>query len=178
MATLSNNQKLFCQEYIKQGMNATKAYMQVYKTKTEESARKSASRLLTNVDIKNYIAELQSKVEDKAIVKIEDIVKELYDIAFVDRTKISKLTTEKVTDEETGKVYERRYLDFADTDKLDEKTKKAIASYKHTATGISIETYDKLKALELLGKYMGMFKEPMIDASNSNVSINIELTDE
>lgn len=72
MTSLSNNQKLFCQEYLKLGMNGTQAYLNVYKTcKKEETARTNASRLLTNANIKNYISELQDKVEEKAIVKIE-----------------------------------------------------------------------------------------------------------
>ena len=75
MTSLSNNQKLFCQEYLKLGMNGTQAYLNVYKTcKKEETAMASASRLLRNVKVKEYIEELQSKVEEKAIVSIEDIV--------------------------------------------------------------------------------------------------------
>lgn len=33
----------------------------------------------------------------------------------------------------------------------------AIVSVEHTAGGLKVKFYDKLKALELLGKYMGMF---------------------
>ena len=33
----------------------------------------------------------------------------------------------------------------------------AIASVERTAGGLKVKFYDKLKALELLGKYMGMF---------------------
>ena len=35
----------------------------------------------------------------------------------------------------------------------------AIASVERTAGGLKVKFYDKLKALELLGKYMGMFEE-------------------
>ncbi len=53
MTSLSNNQKLFCQEYLKLGMNGTQAYLNVYKTcKKEETAMASASRLLRNVKVK------------------------------------------------------------------------------------------------------------------------------
>ena len=92
MTSLSNNQKLFCQKYLELGMNGTQAYLNVYKTcKREETAMASASRLLRNVKVKEYIEELQSKVEEKAIVSIEDIVKGLTAIAFTDRTNISKM---------------------------------------------------------------------------------------
>lgn len=155
---LSNNQKLFCQEYLKLGMNGTQAYLNVYKTcKKEETAMASASRLLRNVKVKEYIEELQSKVEEKAIVSIEDIVKELTAIAFTDRTKISKMVTKEKQLEKTTLVY--KAVDFPDTDTLDNETKKVIAGYKQTQSGLAVETYDKVKALELLGKYLGMFTE-------------------
>lgn len=155
---LANQQKLFCQEYLKLGMNATQAYMKVYKTcKKEETAMANASRLLRNVKVKEYIEELQSKVEEKAIVSIEDIVKELTAIAFTDRTKISKMVTKEKQLEKTTLVY--KAVDFSDTDTLDNETKKVIAGYKQTQSGLAVETYDKMKALELLGKYLGMFTE-------------------
>ncbi len=155
---LTNQQKLFCQEYLKLGMNATQAYMKVYKTcKKEETAIANASRLLRNVKVKEYIEELQSKVEEKAIVSIEDIVKELTAIAFTDRTKISKMVTKEKQLEKTTLVY--KAVDFSDTDTLDNETKKVIAGYKQTQSGLAVETYDKMKALELLGKYLGMFTE-------------------
>ena len=157
---LTNNQKMFCQEYIKLGMNGVQAYMKVYKScKKEDTAAAAASRMLRNVNIQEYIKELQSKVEEKAVVKIEDIVNELYAIAFADRTKISKNVKTEYTDEESGITYYDNEVELADTDKLDSKEKKVIAGYKKTKHGISVETYDKVKALELLGKYLGMFTE-------------------
>ena len=160
---LTNNQKKFCQEYLKLGMNATQAYMKVYKTcKKEETARTNASRMLTNANIKNYISELQDKVEEKAIVKIEDIVNELFTIAFTDRTKISKNVRNKILERKEDGTEVEYYEDnviFAETDELDDKTKKIISGYKKTQSGFAVETYDKMKALELLGKYLGMFTE-------------------
>lgn len=173
MNTLSNNQKLFCQKYLELGMNGTKAYLEVYKScNKEETARTNASRLLTNANIQEYIQELQSKVEEKAIVSIEDIVNELVAIAFTDRTKISQNIRNRIMlqDDEDGtkKEYFEDNVIFAQTSELDETTRKVIAGYKKTQSGFAIETYDKMKALELLGKYLGMFKE-----NNTNVNVMI-----
>lgn len=177
MTSLSNNQKLFCQEYLKLGMNGTQAYMKVYKScKKEETARVNASRLLTNANIKKYIEELQSKVEEKAIISIEDIVKELTAIAFTDRTKISKMVTKEKQLEEATLVY--KAIDFPDTDTLDENTKKVIAGYKQTQSGLAVETYDKMKALELLGKYLGMFKDDSPIINNNIVNPYANLSEE
>lgn len=177
MTSLSNNQKLFCQEYLKLGMNGTQAYLNVYKTcKKEETAMASASRLLRNVKVKEYIEELQSKVEEKAIVSIEDIVKELTVIAFTDRTKISKMVTKEKQLEKTTLVY--KAVDFPDTDTLDNETKKVIAGYKQTQSGLAVETYDKMKALELLGKYLGMFKDEAPTINNNIVNPYANLSEE
>lgn len=177
MTSLSNNQKLFCQEYLKLGMNGTQAYLNVYKTcKKEETAMASASRLLRNVKVKEYIEELQTKVEEKAIVSIEDIVKELTAIAFTDRTKISKMVTKEKQLEKTTLVY--KAVDFPDTDTLDNETKKVIAGYKQTQSGLAVETYDKMKALELLGKYLGMFKDEAPTINNNIVNPYANLSEE
>lgn len=180
MTSLSNQQKLFCQEYLKLGMNGTQAYLNVYKTcKKEETAMASASRLLRNVKVKEYIEELQSKVEEKAVVTIENIVKELSVIAFGDRTEIAKVETEPIKDEETGQIkYYRTNLDITNTDKLSINSKKLIAGYKRNAVGISVETYDKMKALELLGKYLGMFKDEAPTINNNIVNPYANLSEE
>lgn len=178
MTSLSNQQKLFCQKYVELGMNGTKAYLEVYKNvKKEATARTNASRLLTNANIQEYIQELQSKVEEKAIVSIEDIVKELTAIAFADRTKISMME-KKTMELESGKKIDYEDVVFALTDTLDENTKKVIAGYKKGKNGISVETYDKLKALELLGKYMGMFKDDNPTINNNFINPYSNLSEE
>jgi len=68
MKELNNKQKVFCREYVKNGSNGTAAYMKAYSKCTEETARRNASKLLTNTDIQNYIKELQDKAESKDIM--------------------------------------------------------------------------------------------------------------
>ena len=68
---------------------------------------------------------------------------------------------------------------LTDTDKLTEKEKKVIAGYKKTKNGMTVETYDKMKALELLGKYLGMFKDdsPIINNNIVNPYANLSEDD-
>lgn len=183
MTSLSNQQKLFCQKYLELGMNGTQAYLNVYKSvKKEATARTNASRLLTNANIQEYIRELQEKVEEKAIVSIEDIVKELTAIAFTDRTKISQNVRNRIMlqDDKDGtkKEYFEDNVIFTQTSELDETTRKVIAGYKKTQSGFAVETYDKMKALELLGKYLGMFKDEAPTINNNIVNPYANLSEE
>ena len=58
---LNERHKAFADEYLKNGMNGTQAYLSVYKSVTKESTAKvCASKLLTNVNLKAYI---DSKIE-------------------------------------------------------------------------------------------------------------------
>lgn len=52
---------------------------------------------------------------------------------------------------------ENGVLQYKDTAELTKKQRAAIASMEKSANGPKIKLYDKLKALELLGKCMGLF---------------------
>lgn len=48
-------------------------------------------------------------------------------------------------------------LDIRSTDELTAQQAAAIASIERSTGGLKLKFYDKLKALELLGKYLGLF---------------------
>ncbi len=73
MPVISNQQRKFCEEYVKNGNVATKAYLIAYKScKTEKTAGVNASRLLGNARIQEYIKELQDELKKKAIMSAEE----------------------------------------------------------------------------------------------------------
>lgn len=48
-------------------------------------------------------------------------------------------------------------VEFTDTEELTDDERAAIASIEETKHGIKVSSYDKVRALELLGKHLGLF---------------------
>lgn len=87
---LSDRQARFVDEYVKD-QNATRAYLRAgYKT-NEQAARRAASRLLTNVDIRSEIDDklsaLREKVQEETGVSLNRVITEIAKGAFFDPRK-------------------------------------------------------------------------------------------
>ena len=148
-------------------LNATRAYKVAYQNvKSDEVARKAGSRLLTNVDITNYISERMEERQKRTEVTQDRVVQELAAIAF-----------SKVTDYATVK---NDMVKIKDTDELTEKQIRAISGIKEGKFGIELKLNDKEKALELLGRHLGMWndkldiKTPAIDDSMKEMEAYFE----
>ena len=115
---LNDKQKRFCVEYLKE-LNATKAYMEIYPDSSYDADRSSASDLLSNPNVKEYINRLLDEYCDNIDITIGEIVSGLKSIV---------------------------------TDK-------------------TARNSDKIKAMELLGKYKQMFveKKEVTITSDSNL---------
>ena len=93
------------------------------------------------------------------------------------RGYMKKITPEKVV-EELAAIGFAKATDFlrvsdgtltvCDTDTLSKADRAAIASIERSTGGIKVKFYDKMKALELLGKYMGMFEAKNDPEEKSN----------
>lgn len=76
---LSDKHKLFCDEYLANGMNATQAYKSVYKV-TDKVAGASGVRLLENVKIKEYLQQEGEKTAERLNITKEELLRDLQDI--------------------------------------------------------------------------------------------------
>jgi phage terminase small subunit len=75
---LTAKQELFCQEYIK-CLNQTTAYQKAYQCENRDSARKNASRLMTNEVVRKRVDELKAEiVQEYKITREQLIEKQLW----------------------------------------------------------------------------------------------------
>ena len=143
MAKLTKKQKLFIDEYLID-LNATQAAIRA--GYSVESARDIGCENLTKPNIQQVIAERMAERSRRTGVNADRVVAELAKIAFVN--------AEDVIDAETATIKPNAARE--DT--------AAIQSVKVKVFGEDglereIKMADKLKALELLGKHLGMFKD-------------------
>lgn len=75
---LNEKQKQFCLEYLKD-FNATRAYKKIYWW-TDNSVRANASRLLTNDNIQEYLADKAQKKVEKAEMWVEYVLEKLQQV--------------------------------------------------------------------------------------------------
>lgn len=181
---LTKKQKLFCDEYLID-LNATRAYKAAYKNiKKDETARANSSRLLTNANIKSYIDKRMRDREKRTEITQDKVLEELSKIAFANGSDFAKVVQKSymkpILDKEGNKIDEEEVfykdVELTLTDDLSEDKKKAIAAIKQTKFGIEVASCDKVKALELLGKHLGMFTDKVeVNGSLSNeVNITID----
>ena len=140
---MTKKQKRFIEEYLID-LNATQAAIRA--GYSPDTAKSIGSENLTKPDIQARIAKAMAERSKRTGVNADRVVMELAKIAFVNAND--------VIDTETATVK---------ADALPEDT-AAIQSVKVKTFGEDglereIKMADKLKALELLGKHLGMFKD-------------------
>jgi phage terminase small subunit len=151
MAKLTDRQQRFVEEYLID-LNATQAAVRAgYSAKT---ADQQGSRMLANVKVQQAVAEQMAERSKRTGINQDRVVMELARIAFVKMTDIV---------DEDGRIRD----DAAEDDVACIESIKYKRSESDTGSSEERETKiaSKLKALELLGKHLGMW--------NDKVDVNI-----
>ena len=142
---MTEKQKIFADEYLID-LNATRAYRKAYPSvKRNETAAQAGSRMLRNVKVAAYIQERMQERQKRTEITQDRVLQELAAIAFAKATDYAEVKDECVK--------------VKDTKELDEQQIRAIAGIKEGKFGIEVKLNDKEKALELLGRHLGMFKD-------------------
>lgn len=148
---LTEKQKAFCREYTLD-WNGKRAYMAAYPDSSEEAATTSASRLLTNAKVKEYIEYCKNNIEEMAGISKMKVVKEQMAIAFSNFDQFKK-----------------DWMTLKDYEDLTAEAKACISEIQHdkiiideanniTKDVVRFKLYDKQKALSELSKMLGYNK--------------------
>lgn len=150
---LSDQRKRFVEEYLID-LNGTQAAIRAgYSVKT---AQEQASRLLSNVMVQDAISKAMAARSKRTGVNQDRVVLELAKIAFVKMTDVvdsNGRIREDATDDDLACIESIKYKESDNEFGGSVEREVKIAS--------------KLKALELLGKHLGMWNERM------NVNLNL-----
>ncbi|MBD2364583.1 terminase small subunit [Anabaena minutissima FACHB-250] len=149
---LTDLQLRFCQEFVKD-LNKTQAYLRAgYKSKDENSAAASASRLLRVGKIRAYLGEVLNLSETS-------VISEIVKIAFANITDIVDFSDKSITIKSSAN--------------LSDRAKSALQSISFTeryteegkVTTVQVKMHDKLAALEKLMKRLRMYPKEMTTMS-------------
>lgn len=154
---LTAKQIRFVDEYMVD-FNATQAAIRAgYSKKT---AAFIGAENLKKPKIAEEIARRQKDLQRRTEVTQDRVVKELARVAFADATDYACVET-LTYENEDGTVSPIQVVSPKDTDTLSDDQRAAIASIKQGANGVEVKLCDKIKALELLGRHIGMFSDKL-----------------
>lgn len=163
MAQLTLKQKIFVDEYLID-LNATQAAIRAgYSKKT---AYRTGADNLIKPQIQAQIQKRMKDREERTEITQDFVLRELYAIANANGADFAKVVkksiTQPVLDAEGSLIQKEEFYNVVEiepTDRLPDEKKKAIAGIKQGRHGIEVNTCDKIRALELLGKHLGMFTD-------------------
>lgn len=127
-----------------------------YSAKTAEA---TAARLLRNVKVQAEISRRQKDLQRRTEISQDRVVKELARVAFADVADYVQVETRIINRGDIEVPLELAV--HKETAELSADQRAAIASIKQGANGIEIKLHDKIKALELLGRHIGMFNDKL-----------------
>lgn len=166
MAKLTAKQQRFCDEYLID-LNATQAAIRA--GYSEKTAMEQGYQLLQKTSVAEYITERKTDRMERTEITQDMVLKELANIAFSNAADYANVIEKQAMVEvdgnmipvldENGDPVMYRTVEPTLTESLTEEQKRALAVIKKGRDGFEVKPYDKVRALELLGKHLGMWTE-------------------
>lgn len=151
---MTEKQKKFCDEYMID-LNATQAAIRA--GYSEKNASRIASELLDKTQVAKHISKRIAEQERRTGINADRVVKELAKIGF--------LNVDDLIDPEDGSI--KSTADRDDLACIESIKVKTSDTDKGSSVEREVKMASKLKALELLGKHLGMWNDKL------NVNMNM-----
>ncbi|NIV12904.1 MAG: terminase small subunit [Aliifodinibius sp.] len=150
MSKLTDKQEQFCQEYLID-LNATQAAIRA--GYSERTAQEIGSENLSKPIIQTRVAELKKIRQKRVEVDQDKIVRMLLQMAGYDVRDIAEI-------DEDGT------MTLKPSEQWPDDMVQSVQGISQGKFGISIKTADKARAIELLMRHLGMFKEDQHNPAN------------
>lgn len=144
---LTEKQKRFVAEYLID-LNATQAAIRAG-YKNADIGR----QLITKNNVSAAIQAAMGKRAQRTEITQDRVLEELARVAFTNGAEFARVVTVRPDDD--GPPIQ--CVELTETDQLTPEKRAAISGIKQTKFGIEVAACDKLKALELLGRHLGLF---------------------
>ena len=141
MARLTDKQKRFVAEYLVD-LNATQAAKRAgYKDPN------IGRQLITKNNVSAAIQKAMSNRETRTEITQDKVLEELARVAFANGTDFARVASKNGF----------QTVELVNTEDVPTEKRSAIAGIKEGKYGIEVSSYDKVRALELLGRHLGLF---------------------
>lgn len=141
---LTPKQRRFIDEYLID-LNATQAAIRA--GYSEKTAYSIGLQNLKKLEIQAEIQKRRNRLQSKLEITQERVLQELAAIAFANGADYAKVVNSGLLPT----------VEMIPTEELSPEKLPAIAGIKANQYGVEVKLHDKVKALELLGKYLGTF---------------------
>lgn len=154
---LTPKQKIFADEYLID-LNATRAYKVAYPNcKKDEAAAVNGSKLLRKANILEYIQKCMNERAQRTEITQDRVLRELAKLGFFDIRRLfdgngKPIEIAQLDDETAACVAGLEVMDVYEGTGEEKEFVGYIKKYKLA---------DKLKALELIGRHLGMWNDKM-----------------
>lgn len=157
---LTKKQKLFVEEYLID-LNATQAAIRA--GYSEKTAKNIGCENLAKPNIQREIQKRMKARGQRTEITQDRVLQELAKIGFADVTDFVTI--------------ENRMVQVKSTAEMPADRMGAIAGIKEGANGIEIKLNDKGKALELIGRHLGMWKDKTEITGDLGLNIKVDYGD-
>ena len=168
MAKLTAKQQRFCDEYLID-LNATQAAIRAgYKASKKSTFEVLGYQLLQKPSVREEIERKMAERSKRTGISQDRVIQELARIAFLNPQKLIDPDDASVRPDATED-------DLACIQSVKVKTMNGDKGYSEER---EIRLNDKMKALELLGKHLGMFKDKVEMDADLDLNIKIDYGDD
>jgi len=161
---MTGKQERFCNEYLID-LNVEKAAVRA--GYSPGCAAHHSYLLMRNPRILARIEQLSEARRVRMQLSQDEVVRELMKIAFADITDYANVETDSGGNSQA--------VTLKNTAELPIDKTGAVAGIKQGAKGIEIKLYDKLKALELLARHLGMLRDRMEIDENRELQVVFQI---